>query len=223
MRRNQKWAGSTSKREFGHRGLPTDSEAFDGRADQSDRWVTKKLAENDQHDSDDDAEGGTAVGNSGGAAGGGHVEPNDHDRADDDGESGTESDVSEVDALDRHMDIDLAMWDFNQCDGKRCTGRKLERLGMIRTLQLGAGWRGLVLSPEGRSAVSPADLAAVEANGLSVIDCSWALVEDLPYHRMKGQARLLPYLVAANSVNYGKPSKLSCAEAIAATLYIVGE
>jgi len=32
---------------------------------------------------------------------------------------------------DRNFPIKLQMWDFGQCDSKRCTGRKLSRTGYI--------------------------------------------------------------------------------------------
>ena len=119
--------------------------------------------------------------------------------------------------------VKLAMYDFGQCDAKRCTGRKLERLGCLRSLSLSQKFRGLILSPMATAVVSPADLSVVESLGIAVVDCSWAQLDAVPFHRLRSRyERLLPFLVAANPVNYGKAWKLSCVEAIAAVLAIVG-
>mmetsp|Transcript_26504 Transcript_26504/g.37358 ORF Transcript_26504/g.37358 Transcript_26504/m.37358 type:complete len:345 (+) Transcript_26504:76-1110(+) len=118
----------------------------------------------------------------------------------------------------------LRMWDFAQCDPKRCTGARLIRRGVFQSMPLKQPFRGIVLSPRATASVSPADLEIVENFGISLIDCSWARLDEIPFRQMQaGHHRLLPFLVAANTVNYGRPSKLSCAEAGAATLYICGK
>ncbi|MFH4973997.1 hypothetical protein AB6A40_000706 [Gnathostoma spinigerum] len=117
----------------------------------------------------------------------------------------------------------LGMFDFDQCDPKRCSGRKLAHFNLVSVLKLGCKFPGILLSPNGTSTFSCADADDVRNHGLAVIDCSWNQVEQTPLHRAKAaQFRLLPYLIAANPVNYGKPCRLTCVEALAAALYIIG-
>ena len=41
--------------------------------------------------------------------------------------------------------IRLAMWDFEHCDPKRCSGKKLSRLGMVKILKISQKFRGIVM------------------------------------------------------------------------------
>ncbi|OAA73636.1 RLI and DUF367 domain protein [Cordyceps fumosorosea ARSEF 2679] len=116
-----------------------------------------------------------------------------------------------------------ACWDLGHCDPKRCSGKKLMRLGMMRDLHVGQRHAGVVITPRGRSVVSPADAPLLAQHGAAVVECSWARTDEVPWAKVGGKCeRLLPYLVAANTVNYGKPWRLNCVEALAAAFYICG-
>ncbi|MDX1611985.1 MAG: DUF367 family protein [Candidatus Thermoplasmatota archaeon] len=111
-----------------------------------------------------------------------------------------------------------------QDDPKKCTAKKLERKHMaylVRERDVPGG--AILLHPYAQQAVSPADVQASE-NGIVGVDCSWERAEEV-FERLQciSEPRALPYLLAANPVNYGKPWVLSTAEAIAATLHIVGK
>jgi len=62
----------------------------------------------------------------------------------------------------------------------------------------------------------------MEKRGLAGIDCSWVYADDVLNLFTRGTSRCLPYLIAANPVNYGVPTKLSTVEALSAALYIAG-
>jgi pre-rRNA-processing protein TSR3 len=116
-----------------------------------------------------------------------------------------------------------ACWDMGHCDPKRCSGKKLMKLGLMRDLHVGQKHSGVIISPNAKLTISPADRELMEQHGAAVVECSWARVKEVPWSKIGGKCeRLLPYLVAANSVNYGKPWRLNCVEALAAAFYICG-
>ncbi|KAF8423880.1 RLI and DUF367 domain protein [Tirmania nivea] len=114
-----------------------------------------------------------------------------------------------------------AAWDLQHCDPKRCSGKKLIRLGLMRDLRIGQKHAGVIVTPNGKIPVSPADQGTLESYGAAVVECSWARLEEVPFGKIGGRCeRLLPYLIAANTVNYGRPWRLNCVEALAATFAI---
>ena len=113
--------------------------------------------------------------------------------------------------------------DFEQCDPKKCTGRRLIKFRLAERLSLTQWFPGVVLSPFGDKSISFEDHDIVRSHGLAVIDCSWAKLEETPFSKIRAyQHRLLPYLVAANPINYGRACQLSCVEALCAGLIISG-
>ena len=138
-------------------------------------------------------------------------------------EGDSDVEAAEAAAASTRFPVPLAMWDLNQCDPKRCSGRKLARLGCLRELRIQQRFPGVALTPSATDCISPGDYHLIHSDGLAVVDCSWNRLDDVPFARLHSKApRLLPWMVAANPVNYGKACKLNCAEALAAGLYISG-
>lgn len=116
----------------------------------------------------------------------------------------------------------------------------MSRLGLIKELRVGQKFAGVVVSPNGQGVVCPDDRELVEQQGAAVVECSWARLDEVPFNKIGGKherlckfyyslnfftiltSLVVPYLVAANPVNYGKPWRLNCVEALAACFAIVG-
>ena len=127
------------------------------------------------------------------------------------------------DGLGKRPPFKAAAWDFNHCDAKRCSGKRLMRLGLMRELHVGQKHAGIVVSPKAKTLLSPADREIVEQYGAAVVEASWKRIEEVPFNRIGGpNQRILPYLIAANPTNYGRPWRLNCVEALAACFSICG-
>jgi pre-rRNA-processing protein TSR3 len=123
------------------------------------------------------------------------------------------------------QDIRLFALMEHEDDPKKCTAAKLVRFGHVRAVSMARRIPGgaIVLDPESEKALSREDRDSAEKFGILVLDCSWERLKRFPRLRGGLRHRALPFLLAANPTNFGRPQKLSSAEALAAALYILGQ
>lgn len=119
----------------------------------------------------------------------------------------------------------IVVYHAEECDRKKCTTVKLGKQGKIRVVtklnMIPAG--AIIMDPYSQKALSREDKETVMKKGLVGLDCSWKRLDEVPFRLKTGKnSRSLPFLIAANPGNYGKPCILSTAEAIAAGFYIIG-
>ncbi|MCE5296244.1 MAG: DUF367 family protein [Euryarchaeota archaeon] len=121
--------------------------------------------------------------------------------------------------------IALYVYDERDCDPKKCTSRKMVKFKLVQELKgvRSLPYGSIVLNPFAEKALSPEDRDRGRTHGIVVLDVSWANIDDLPTFPKHAAQRALPYMLAANPVNWGKPMMLSSVEALAASLYILGE
>lgn len=122
--------------------------------------------------------------------------------------------------------VQLLVYHAGQDDPRKCTAKKLHRFGFaslqksVRRLPSHA----ILLDPFAEKSISQEDAGIAKHYGLVALDCSWKTAEQtFQSLEIRMTPRALPFLLAANPVNYGKPFQLSTLEAFAAALYILGE
>ena len=87
--------------------------------------------------------------------------------------------------------------------------------------------KGIILEPLCGKIFGPEDhdLLNHQNGSLVGLDCSWKQIESSVEKVMRQtrlKPRMLPLLLAANPVNWGKPGKLTTIEALAAATYLTG-
>lgn len=112
---------------------------------------------------------------------------------------------------------------LKQDDPSKCTAAKLVKFRLAQPVKY-IYKKALILNPFSPTLLSKQD--AKLSDSVCAIDCSWNRSE----HELKNRflsthvmGRRLPAMLAANPINYSKLGKLSTAEALAGSLYILGD
>ncbi|MEF8879995.1 MAG: DUF367 family protein [Candidatus Thermoplasmatota archaeon] len=120
----------------------------------------------------------------------------------------------------------LLVFHADEDDPKKCSAKKMEKFNhakLEKNIKKIPGGM-ILLNPLADKSLSPADRKVAIKNGILAVDCSWKNAEkNFDFLDKRNHSRALPFVVAANPVNYGKPFKLTTLEAFAAALYILGE
>lgn len=111
---------------------------------------------------------------------------------------------------------------MKQDDPNKCTSAKLIRFNKAKPIFYQSQIRSkmIVLNPYSREFLTKKDRKSIHDYGIVAIDCSWNKAEKILKKRFKGINRKLPFLLAANPINYGRIGQLSSIEALASALYI---
>ena len=124
--------------------------------------------------------------------------------------------------------VPLHVIHLHQDDPKKCTSRKLHQNGLVNLHESADSVprRGYLLDPRAKTVLAPEDGRLISLGGsIVVLDCSWKKIEeslDLIDGRIRLEGRILPLLLASNPVSWGKVGRLSSAEALGASLAILG-
>lgn len=121
--------------------------------------------------------------------------------------------------------MEIIILQREECDPEKCTATHLEKMGKVKIAksEIEMPKDSILLDPFASKAISSEDLEKAEERGLCAVDLSWKNIDEIEQINKRFDRRSLPYLVAANPVNYGRPTELSTAESISAALYILGK
>ena len=112
--------------------------------------------------------------------------------------------------------------EMGQDDPTKCTARKMVQMDLAKSVgrKFHASDTTIVLNPYAHRVLAHPDRGV---KGILVNDCSWNQAQEVFFKKLGGKHRRLPILLAANPTNYAVPGMLSSVEAVAATMYILGE
>ena len=120
----------------------------------------------------------------------------------------------------------LIVYHADEDDPKKCSAKKLHKFGFVKLEKKirKTPRDAILLNPFAEKSLSKEDLKIAEKNGMLAVDCSWKNAEkSFDFLDKRCDSRALPFVVAANPVNYGKPFKLTTLEAFATAVYILGD